>query len=160
MRKELIMNKALFVSYCYILVAILLVGCSITKKANDNSRNDVEQIIEKPSPNQCHIQAEIIEVLPIDGRVKGICSENACKAIIKIEKVLAYGSSFSTVLSKEDIIEASFAYTLSPSNEISSMNVYKLPGLKLHDKFEANIEEIDVLNSKKPKFKVFMYSLL
>ncbi|MEN8120375.1 MAG: hypothetical protein ABFS35_08510 [Bacteroidota bacterium] len=122
---------------------------SVNKQAN--------QTIE---PNNCIVKAEIIEIQPVKkNKLRRLCHRFPCKAIVKINEIVGYGSSFPVIFSKGTEIKVYFAHSLKPSKKVLPNLKYDLPGLLIGDKFKAKIEAIEKLGGS-IKFLVYYYEVL
>ncbi|RLD67291.1 MAG: hypothetical protein DRI95_05070 [Bacteroidetes bacterium] len=111
-------------------------------------------------PNNSLIEAEIIEILPAKKkRSQKLCNKFPCKAIVGINKVVGYGSSFPVIFDKGIEIKVFFAHSLEPSKKVLPNLKYDLPGLLIGDKFKAKIEGIEKMGGS-IKYIVYYYEVL
>lgn len=83
------------------------------------------------------------------------CSKAPCRAYLKINKILAYGSSFPTEVTAGAEIEAFFPNTLTP-HLIKIKSTY--PDLKTGDRIQALLES-RIQPSNDPLFIINDYQL-
>ena len=111
-------------------------------------------------PGKSLVGAEIIEILPAKKkRSQKLCNKFPCKAIVRINKVLGYGSSFPVIFGKGMKIKVFFAHSLEPSKKVLPNLKYDLPGLLIGDKFKAKIEAIEKMGGS-IKYIVYYYEVL
>ena len=149
--------------YTLIICILLLAGCKNTQqKIADSTKNDkIEQksatnkfSLAKPkqiSPQYCRLIGMIVEVEKIvDKQTRG-CKNGPCYAMIKIEQVLGYGSSFPSNFQSGDEITVFFPSSLNSTDH--------LPGLKKGDRFKADMEGAISLYSvsNQPTYTIYSY---
>ena len=131
------------------LAAALL--CSSCSPAKDpaTGRRESPPVPPSPSltqapipPNACRVRATI---LAIDSSVSSDsstdpCSRYPCRATVRIDEVLGYGSAFSTPLAAGGTLPVRFTLTLAPSAVVFPEMNPGLPGLTAGDSFAADIE--------------------
>ena len=145
-----------------ILLFLLTFLCSFIISAQKDTTGNViykidNQIID---PNNGLIEGEIIDILPAKKkRSQKLCNKFPCKAIVRINKVVGYGSSFPIIFSKGMEIKVFFAHSLEPSKEVLPNLKYNLPGLSTGAKFKAKIEAIEKLGGS-IKYSVYYYEVL
>lgn len=111
-------------------------------------------------PNNSIIEGKIIEILPSKkNKSRRLCHRFPCKAIVKINEIVGYGSSFPVIFSKGMEIKVFFAHSLEPSQKVLPNLKYDLPGLIKGAKFKAKIEAIEKLGGS-IKYSVYYYEVL
>ena len=140
------------------LVPLFLFSCSGNQSLASHLRSDHSENGEMSSPkNSLDHQERAIPIAPEYCRViakvistgkssrpaaeNSPCQNYPCEAEIMIQKVIGYGSSFSSVLSEEQVVKVYFPFTLNSTKEVfPDKETIDLPGLKVGDKFEADME--------------------
>ena len=126
------------------LLAVLimtLAGCKSSdesKESNDHQAS-VQQKPDTPSPGiapgRCRVVATVVSIDPtLSAMAADPCGTAPCLAVVRIEEVLGYGSSFGSVLRKGQEVKVRFRYTLEESLQP------KLPGLDVGAVFQADVE--------------------
>lgn len=133
---------------------LLIVSCSSTKEPQTTLPSNID-------PNNCRINGTIISIEEIIDP-SGPCSTNPCVAKVKISNVIGTGSSFKIPLVKNDTINVKFAFTLSKTSKDLFPDFNKsFPGLKIEDKFIADVEKIEALKlgikSNQIEYRIFNY---
>lgn len=133
---------------------LLIVSCSSTKEPQTTLPSNID-------PNNCRINGTIISIEEIIDP-SGPCSTNPCVANVKVNNVIGTGSSFKIPLVKNDTINVKFAFTLSKTSKDLFPNLNKsFPGLKVEDKFIADVEKIEALKlgikSNQIEYRIFNY---
>ncbi len=158
MRNKLMITG--LVSLCFIL------GCSseknITIKKNNNG--DVQTTSaqsNKIPPGQCRIAGTIISVDSTLDKYssKDPCSIHPCKAVVRVDSIIGYGSSFPP-LKQGSSIKMYFYFTLGPTTKDLFPNLNSFyPGLNTGDSFTGNISVRLTLNSndKLKQYAIYDY---
>ena len=164
-RQESIMTTFRFPSIV-ILAVLVLSSCGSSKQdaahLDPPSSNQKKEIIATPlpiSPNNCRVVATIVRVdNPASGlSEKDPCSKAPCSALIRIDSVLGYGSSFPKTLSTNQELQVKFAFTLSATADKMPEVKPALPGLKVKSRFIANIVGISTMGKSEPVFTIYNY---
>ena len=101
-------------------------------------------------PQYCRLIGMIVEIEKIvDKQTRG-CKIGPCYAMIKIEQVLGYGSSFPSSFQSGAEITVFFPSSLNSTDH--------LPGLKKGDSFRADMEGAITL-SNQPTYTIYSYEL-
>lgn len=161
-------------SLIVILMAVFFVSCSTGKK---------ELIQEKPNPDQQNIQEMyakdpqkytkrvLADRCRIVGTIKEIdttrflddpdapCAKYPCYATVIINEILGYGSGFSSKLYKGQEVLVNFKFTFEPTIKIDPELQMELPGLKINDKFIADLEAHPALGKSKVEYIIYRYEL-
>ncbi|MBN8706909.1 MAG: hypothetical protein J0L62_13615 [Bacteroidetes bacterium] len=130
------------------LLLILLSACGSTKEKNTDKEPKAVLKAETelampinlpdPGPDQCRITGTIVSVLPVSSeKNKGLCANHACKAVVKILKVIAKGNSFKQPITETSELTVHFEFTLEPTAGLVPELEQALPGLKVGDSFET-----------------------
>ena len=153
--------------YLIVLIVVLniLTACKNSKSQVDTSTEENISDIglghtDTTIPNQtnippqyCRLIGMIVEVEKIvDKQTRG-CKIGPCYAMIKIEQVLGYGSSFPSNFQSGDEITVFFPSSLNSTDH--------LPGLKKGDRFKADMEGAISLYSisNQPTYTIYSYEL-
>lgn len=93
-------------------------------------------------PNACRVRSTIVA---IDTVLRGVsasdpCAKFPCKATVRIDEVVGYGSAFDRTLSAGQTVTLTFAYTLAPTRLAYPDMKPELPGLEVGSSFTADIE--------------------
>lgn len=152
--------KKRYIIISFFLFAMLFVySCNSKKQLTQKNTYELNDTII--APNNCLVEAEIVEILPVINKNDGkLCSEVPCHAMVKINKVIAYGSSYPEVLSTQKELKVYFKHSLKATKEIEEKINYVLPGLTKGDKFKANIEAIEQVGKHNIKYTIYYYQKL
>lgn len=108
----------------------------------------------------------IASVISIDktlssGNAKDPCSKAPCNAVLKIESIIGYGSSFGGTLNVGDEIKVKFAYTTAKTTEDLLLKISdSYDGVSVKSKIETNIKKSSVINSVIPNYTIYGYKVL
>ncbi|KAA5549245.1 hypothetical protein [Adhaeribacter rhizoryzae] len=130
-----------------------------------------KEIMSQPTPNNrpdriapgsCRLQGEIIAVLPtLEPNKNTPCGKVPCQAVVKVQRVLGYGSAFDKPLASGQEINVYFHFTLSPSARYFSELTKPLPGLKVGNIFQADMNRAsDGITNKEGWFQVYSYTVI
>ena len=133
------MNRVSLLLLAALMLA--LAGC----KSSDETKGDKDTqaaVQQKPdlpppgiAPGRCRLVATVVSVDPTLSVMAGDpCGTAPCLAVVRIQEVLGYGSSFGSVLGKGQEVNVRFRYTLKESLQP------KLPGLDVGSVFQAEVE--------------------
>jgi hypothetical protein len=125
-----------------VLFASLLTGCGKAALRNKTDKTPAPAV----ASNQCRITASVSQIRPIDTNGEGICKKVPCTARILVHTVLQCGSSFRNPVAAGQFIEASFAFSLAPTDTLFPELSRHLPGLGKGDRFDAVLESRPLLN--------------
>ncbi len=149
-----------------LLYIILLAGCAgnknLTGKNNGSSNIQASNTYsEKIAPGQCRIVGTIISVDSTLDKYspKDPCSIHPCKAVVSVDSIIGYGSSFPP-LQKGSSINIYFYFTLGPTTKDLFPSLKEFyPGLKPGDSFTGNIVAVNTMNSdsKKKEYAIYGY---
>lgn len=146
-----------------VVIAFILLGCSGSgdppETAENQSENTqpsasvpIQTIAESNiSPNHCRIIGTIVA---IDETLTSLdssnpCSKAPCRATVRIESVIGYGSAFGAPLATGRDIEVSFRFTLNPTKDLIPNMTEDYPGLQVNSRFLADVESIEVMAQEK-----------
>ncbi len=122
------------------------------------STQNVSVLSSQVAPNNCRINATIVS---IDKSVSG--KLNIAK--VKIDNIVKAGFGFKNPLFKDDLINVKFEFSISKTNKTQFPELkIELPGLKIGDKFTADIERVELLqlnnNIDSFEYRVFEYNII
>lgn len=90
-------------------------------------------------PNEARVHATVTAIY--DERASsGPCAEAPCRATIRIDSLLGYGSAFPRPLSKGEHLEVQFAFTLADTDELDLNVDRSYPGLSAGEAFWADLQ--------------------
>jgi hypothetical protein len=128
------------------LVCLAVVACRSTRQTEDSHKesghSDARPAEPGPGvpPNHCRIVGTVVSIEPGRSANPGDpCSKVPCQAIVRVEKVLEYGSSFLPPLSQGSLIRVHFVFTMSPTNNLFPDLKPPLPGLTEGTTFETEL---------------------
>ncbi|HTP12598.1 MAG TPA: hypothetical protein VMM37_03185 [Bacteroidota bacterium] len=95
---------------------------------------------EKIAPGRCRIVGTIISVDPTL-EATGPCAKAPCRAVVRVDSILGYGSAFGTPMPVHGHVPVRFAFTLAPTTEdVFPTMTSRLPGLSVGSSFRTDIE--------------------
>ena len=146
-------------------IATFIIVCTIaTISCGSGAMKAVIGTNGKPIPVEgTEIEAKIIEIYPANTEMyapESPCYKNACKAKIKITKILNYGSQISAHLPDNKEVDVNFVYTLSPTENLFPNSPTHLSGLNLNDNFRAILRIIGQTESQENIYEIDFYKKL
>ena len=131
-----------------IVVASCLLACSAKVDKSTQGENQRQHVQQMPiadqqshiAPGHCRIVGTIVS---IDSTLeeRGPCSKAPCRAIVRVDSVLGYGSAFGNPIAVGAQIPVRLAFTLAPTTkELFPNMTERLPGLKVGAKFQTDLE--------------------
>ena len=126
-----------------VMVAFFLTACG-KKTHHETSHPDpqgqffnMERQAPNIAPNRCRL---IGTVAAIDSTYKPVnpddsCAKAPCRATVRVESVLGYGPAFPQPLANGQLIPVTFAFTLSPTQNLLPNMTSSYPGLGVGAKF-------------------------
>jgi hypothetical protein len=133
-----------------LLVAVLYVSCA--------SPPEVEKKMGPPpvpapfAPNTCQFAGTITEILPVEkAGGKGPCSTVPCLALVRVDRVIGYGSAFGTPIAGGTILRIRFPYTLAPTHALFPAVGDLPPALNKGDSFTATLTSTDAPSTGEQK---------
>ena len=150
--------------YIIVLIACInmLTGCKNSKsQVAASTKENISDLDLEPTnttifkqtnipPQYCRLTGMIVEVEKIEDNQTRGCKIGPCYAMIKIEQVSGYGSSFPSSFQSGDEITVFFPSSLNSTDH--------LPGLKKGDSFKADMEGAITL-SNQPTYTIYSYEL-
>ena len=160
---------ALVVSAAGIMLAVSSCGSPKPPGGTDQAESVKRPAdVREPVPvGHCRIIGTVLEVHAPDPKIAGedLCSKYPCRASVRVDSILGYGSGFPGALGPGQMIEARFEYTLAPSKEAYPGAAFTLPGLAPGDRFQADLSGgAEMLRSvpggERTRYGVALYKLL
>lgn len=114
-------------------------------------------------PNTCRVRSTIVA---IDTSFAGAsasdpCAKFPCKATVRVDEVVGYGSAFERTLSAGQTVTVTFAYTLVPTRLAYPDMKPGLPGLEVGSSFIADVEGGAIgIGDTAPLIRVKTYTLV
>ena len=141
-----------------------------TKTMNQNGKRVVKPVPaansgnnqEPVAPGSCRLIGEVVAIKPdLEEDKTTPCGKVPCKALVKIRKVIAYGSAFKKPLAAGQEIPVYFTFTLSPSAAYFPGLATSLPGLKVNSVFQADVINTTESSSNQPLwYQVYTYKIM
>jgi hypothetical protein len=132
------------------LCALVVGGCCSSEQAQTSTTNASEtahrmsalQLVEQIPPNYCRIVGMIVSIdsaQMLSSDTSGPCAKAPCRAIVRVDSVLGYGSAFPQPLSVGQAVPVVFTFTLAPTNTLFPDVDPPYPGLTIGSLFVANV---------------------
>ena len=149
-----------------ILSISLILGCAgnkntISKKNSDGDVKALRLPTHQIPPGHCRITGTIISIDSTleKGSSKDPCSIKPCNAVVKIDSIIGYGSSFPP-LQLGGFISIHFYFTLSATNNnlFPALKVF-YPGLSAGSSFIGDVTVLRELNKgfKQRRYGIYDY---
>jgi hypothetical protein len=130
------------------VAASCMAACSAQVDKSVQEKNQRQQSNQVPiadqqtriAPGRCRIVGTIVS---IDSTLdeKGPCSRAPCRAIVRVDSILGYGSSFGNPIALSKQISVRFAFTIAPTtSDLFPNAMEQLPGLQVGARFQTDIE--------------------
>ena len=169
---ELAMKTCLTLSLLFVAAA-LPYACKTTQEekseTSQTSRGATIETNPRPTrnaslhipPDHCRVVATVIRIEPIveETNDKNPCSRFPCRAIVRIDSLVGYGSAFPYPLAPGQQIPVTFALTLGPTKETFPRIFPPLPGLPISATFIADVRGSFALGETNPSFSIVMYDI-
>lgn len=127
----------------FLLVAVLSISCASPPEAEKKA--DPPPIPAPLAPNTCQFAGTITEILPVEKTGKqGPCTTVPCLALVRVDRVIGYGSAFGTPIAAGAILRIRFPYTLAPTPALFPTVGDLPPALNKGDSFTATLTSTDV----------------
>ena len=144
-----------------LILTVFLTGCG-EKSEQSNTEN------ERISPGHASIVGTVTQ---IEARLDTLASEKPCGnvpcyAIVRVDSILGYGSSFGNPLVKGSTIRLKFMFTLEKTTEEYFPNLKEdLPGVVINSRFKGDIELVRassaVITEDFPRlYRIFNYQII
>jgi len=114
-------------------------------------------------PNTCRVRSTIVAIDTsfTDASSSDPCAKFPCKATVRIDEVIGYGSAFDRTLSAGQTVAVTFAYTLVSTRLTYPDMKPGLPGLEVGSSFIADVEGGAVgIGDTAPRIRVKTYTLV
>jgi hypothetical protein len=143
-----------------LLFVFLICACGSTKQ--DDARQDTRPFAKLPqqiAPNHCRISGTLSTIDSTRSPdPQSPCAKVPCKAKVKVNKILGYGSGFTNPLTEGSEVEMTFAFTLAPTTKELFPNLdARYKGLKQGDTFQADVQLQQQLGDSAPSLVVMRY---
>jgi hypothetical protein len=137
----------------HVTLLLIIASCSVkrhnssTLPNDDNSGNKTEKELFPAqmdiAPGHCRILATVLEIdsTSISQDPEDLCSKVPCRAVVRVDTILGYGSSFSGDVSKGKEMPVRFVFSTKNTRSLGMKMEHHLPGLKSRDRFRADIKE-------------------
>ena len=132
----------------------LLLACTRTQQ--DNEKTGTAKETTTPStpqaitgkiiaPNHSRIIGTIVSIdeILLSTDPSNPYSKSPCRAVVRIDSVLGYGSAFTEPLAAGTKIPVFFKFTLNPTKDIFPNMTQEYPGLSVNSTFLADVEAVD-----------------
>ena len=127
-----------------VLSAVLLLSCS---GSDQNRGDDPKQTTPSKtttmniSPGRCRIVGSVVAIsAERNADPLSPCSKQPCRATVRIDSVLGYGSGFGGRFVQGKEVDMEFAFTLGPTTESLFPNMdTRYPGLTTGSVFKADV---------------------
>ncbi len=140
-----------------LLLALSLVSCRSTLE----DRREAAKTLPIPAaglpPDVCRIVATVIRV---DSTLKGSgpddpCAKAPCEAMVLVDSVLGYGSSFPQTLSPGSLIRTHFTLSVAPTEQVLPSYKPAYPGIAAGSRIRADLKSLPVLGDTQDGKKTF-----
>lgn len=161
-------TRILIQAFIFALALGGFVGCAA--KTDRTERDQKQEDARKPiaeqgvriAPGHCRI---IGTLTFIDTTLEetGPCSKAPCRAIVRVDSILGYGSAFSNPVAMKAQVAVRFAFTLSPTTtELFPNMTERLPGLQVGSKLQTDIESRQEMGTtgNRPTYLIYNYRKL
>jgi len=115
-------------------------------------------------PDVCRIIGTVVRVDTAlkSRRPDDPCSKAPCEALVYVDSVLGYGSSFPVILNPGETVRAHFTFSLAPTEQVLPQVKPSFPGLSPGSRFRADLESRAIpvsVSDEKQSFIVNWYEL-
>jgi hypothetical protein len=149
-----------FVLAILLCSALMFASCRSTREdRREESKPPALKIPQAGLPPQvCRILGTLVRV---DSTLKSQrpddpCSKAPCEALVYVDSVLGYGSSFPAVLSPGATVRAHFTFTLGPTEQVLPSVKPPFPGLRPGSAFRADLKSTPTLGAVQDINQVFV----
>lgn len=143
---------------CYSLLLVMFsFACGSTKE----DARPLAKLPQQIAPNHCRIIGAVVSIDETRSTdAESPCAKAPCKAKVKINKILGYGSGFTTPLTEGSEVEMTFSFTLSPTTKDLFPNLkVQYKGLKQGDVFQADVRSEPKLGDASSPLIVMSYEV-
>jgi hypothetical protein len=140
-----------------LLFSLIFVSC----RSSLEDRHEASKSLSIPPaglpPDVCRIIGTVVR---IDSTFKSAspddpCSKAPCEAMVRIDSVLGYGSSFPIILSTGTVIRTHFTLTLAPTEQVLPKVKPSYPGVGAGSWIRADLKSLPVLGSTRDNATTF-----
>ncbi len=117
---------------------------------------------ERIAPGKCRIVGTVVAIDP-SLESGGPCSKAPCRAVVRVDSILGYGSAFGNPLALQAQIPVRFAFTLERTSKDLFPNMTdQYPGLAIGSRFQTDIESAVEMQSAggRSSYTVYGYKRL
>lgn len=149
-----------------IILFLIAASCGSSKQEQGQTKRSEWSVPARHTPdtiapNACRIIATILEV---DSSLKGTsekdpCSKAPCRATVRVDSVLGYGSAFPKPLGEGAVLRVRFLLTLAATDELLPDIKPPLPGLQRGERFRADLTAMPMMGSSEPSYTIQIYHL-
>lgn len=144
-------------------VALLSSNCIILVSCR-TSQPVMKRTGEPIPPNTCRV---LLTVLSIDTTLQSSfpndpCAKAPCRASVRVESVLGYGAAFTAPLSKGEVIQVHFTFTVAPTKNLFPTMDQTYPGVHVGTKFTTDLQSQQVfqgLEAQQSRYLIYGYSI-
>jgi hypothetical protein len=151
------------------LAIVVLTGLAACASQSDKSVRDEGQKPrpiaaqgERIAPGKCRMVGTLTSI-DTTLEATGPCSKAPCRATVRVDSVLGYGSAFGAPVAVAAQIAVHFAFTVAPTTSDLFPNMTeRLPGLQVGSKFQTDIESRLEMGStgNRPTYLIYDYKIL
>lgn len=136
-------NKSILLLLSTILIAAGTCGDRSGDEGDHESRAEraltAPDELEEAGPNEARILATVTAVFD-ERSESGPCAQARCRATIRVDSVLGYGSAFPRPISTGEHMDVRFAFTLAPTDDLDLNIDDSYPGLEPGEAFWAILQ--------------------
>ncbi len=153
---------------CTAAICIFILSCrsSHQEKTPDVSAPDKRPTIsaQRIAPNHCRLVGTVVSIdsALLSSDPKDPCSKVPCRATVRVDSVIGYGSAFPEALSKGKEVVVAFKFTTAATEAFFPEMSHSYPGVQVGSTFIADIEAQRTLMSKRAtghEFVVYGYEV-
>lgn len=102
-----------------LLLPLFLASCAPTPAVEKKPGPPPDVVPVPLAPNTCQFSGTITEILPVEKSARpGPCASVPCLALVRVDRVLGYGSAFGTPIAAGAILRIRFPFTLAPTPQL------------------------------------------
>ncbi len=140
-----------------LVLAMIVASCRSTL---DDRREAPKSLPIPPAglpPDVCRILGTVVR---IDSTMKSSyagdpCSKAPCNALVRVDSVLGYGSSFPVVVSTGSVIKTRFTFTVAPTDQVLPDVKPPYPGVAPGSRIRTDLKRLPVLGDQEGDAKPF-----
>ena len=151
-----------------LLIPLILFACKTSKPTSavvSSPNNNPEKISSSSNASIAKNGTKIIgKIIKIDSTLsndaESPCSKVPCRATVKVEQVLEYGSNTAPRFTAGEELTVNFAFTLNATTKDLFPNMTATyPGLKNNSRFIAEVQGFLQMGTDTLKYIIFGYEL-